>query len=265
MHFPIDLPFTDPRWTADMLRAYRDARLPLHWARCASRTGRFTCDLEAASAGALDATIKAQKSLDPSLQILATSTDDSPSPVATWKRRVRVAVKIIAIIATPIFVAQTLGLVSYIYHESLQAATFAANIAIDSRDTTIAVAAVRTARDLMYRAQHFQRRIGCLAFWANEAYEQSFFVAAPAQLAALHAKGKRNGIWQDPPDRWQYRSSPKGDIQLADTWQDDPLNHINEPPIIDPRPHHPDPLGELRRQGRSILVALSSADCEVSP
>ncbi len=189
----------------------------------------------------------------------------TPSPVATWKRRARIVLKTLAILAAPIFLAQTLGFVSFIYEESLQASGFAARAAIDARDVTIALDCVRSFKDLVYRAQAFQRRYGCLAFWSNGAYETYFYVAAPHQLLAMHAAGKKAGLWQDPVGRWTYTTDQHG-VRIADNWKNDPVAYVADyAPLVDPRPRDPDPLDELRRQSRTTITPRGNADETVNP
>jgi hypothetical protein len=188
------------------------------------------------------------------------------TPAARRRRRARKLFKAIAFIAAPLFIAQSLAFASFIYEESLQVAGFAVRTAIDSGDQAVAAAAMTTFEECILRAQAFQKRIGCLAFWAHDAYHQYFYAAAPQQLLSYYVQGMHAGLWGESPSRWVRMHTPDG---LGDRWVDtwaEPGNKLRDfhfDVSVTDNPRHclrcRDQLAQLTQQRRQTASLRQAA------
>ncbi len=145
--------------------------------------------------------------------------------LSTTLAGIRIALRILTVIAIPFFALSTFAFVDFIYEEALQATGFACKIAIEADDDAIARSAIERFEQTMHHAQSFHRRWGKLAFWADGAYREYFFRAAPTQVAAWYAAGARRGLWK--PDLRRFELVRTTDSHyFVDTWQADPIARL---------------------------------------
>jgi hypothetical protein len=139
----------------------------------------------------------------------------------------RSILRFLAVITMPIFVAQSVAFVSFVYEEALQSHSMAIMMSFQGRDPTITFAEVEQFEKLLRQAQRWQKDWGKYAFWVNDAYIAYFGQAAPAQIMGFYARGVREGFWREDITRYEpIRNEHDQVTNFVDTWKMTPMSKL---------------------------------------